>query len=145
MGYVKDWDLGHVATLSDWTRAAVKSDKVHAAAVVEQGGLSFAALRLALASQTGVHLHLPDHLIPEKGDGLHGVLFGEDKPAVLLAVSKEHVAELRNSAQALPLEVIGQVSTDENFSVHSGQDMVVQKPIKELQQMFDRTIPEVVA
>ncbi|MBL92906.1 MAG: phosphoribosylformylglycinamidine synthase II [Myxococcales bacterium] len=145
VGHVKDWDLGDVATLSDWTRAAVKSDKVHAAAVVEQGGLSFAALRLALASQTGVHLHLPEHLIPENGDGLHGVLFGEDKPSVLLAVSKEHVAELRSSASALPLEVIGQVSTDENFSVHAGQDRVVQKPLKELQQLFDRTIPEVVA
>ena len=145
VGCVADWNLADVDRLANRVRQAVRHEGVKAASVVEQGGLAMSFLRLALASKCGARLHLPEHLCAQSNDGLHGLLFGEDRPGVLLAVHAANVDELRASLSDVPVEVVGQFEANGTLSIYASQDLVWEERLSEIEDSFENVLPHVVA
>jgi phosphoribosylformylglycinamidine synthase len=87
----------------DFVRGLIRSGQITVCHDLSDGGLICAAAEMALASGTGVVLHLPER-------GLHGLLFGEDQGRYLLGVPAGVDLPALAEAAGVPASVVGTAS-----------------------------------
>jgi phosphoribosylformylglycinamidine synthase len=93
-------DLSVEKRNGDFVRSVIQDHGVVVCHDLSDGGLICAAVEMALASNTGVSLHLPD-------GGMHGILFGEDQGRYLLGGRPGvDLLELARAA-GVPASVVG--------------------------------------
>jgi phosphoribosylformylglycinamidine synthase subunit PurL len=131
------WELPLVHQLILGMLAANARGLLRATSPVLAGGLAGAALQMAFASDLGVKLFVEGDLLAS--------LFGEDQPAVLVAVAPGDIGALRDLfPEDVDMISVGLVE-GQALSVRHGDAVACELPLEALREGWRWTIPRIVA
>jgi phosphoribosylformylglycinamidine synthase len=119
----------------DFLRQQIAAGSVSAAHDISDGGLLSAVAEMAMASDGGAEI-----IVPEDGN-LHGWCFGEDQGRYVVATADAEAFLRAANAKSIPVQVIGSTLDQSQLQLSSG-DII---SVEQIKNAYEGWFPELMA